>query len=114
MSRSEHKAVALKYNTEQDFAPVVIASGYGPVAEKIIDIAEGRGIPVYRDDSAASLLCMLDVGATIPQELYQVVATIYCRLLSTAATLRGDAPDASDTEGGERDVYTVPSGAHQG
>ena len=90
MSKSEQKAVALKYNAEQDLAPVVIASGYGHVAEKIIDIAEQRGIPVYRDDSAASLLCMLDVGANIPEELYQVVSAIYCRILATAAGLKGD------------------------
>ncbi|MCI2047905.1 MAG: EscU/YscU/HrcU family type III secretion system export apparatus switch protein [Faecalibacterium sp.] len=85
MSESENKAVALKYNAGQDMAPVVIASGYGHIAEKIIDIAECRGIPVYRDDSAASLLCMLDVGKTIPPELYQVVATIYCQILAVAS-----------------------------
>lgn len=88
MSKSNDKAVALKYNSDQDLAPVVIASGYGEVAERIINIAETRGIPVYRDDSAASLLCMLDVGATIPEELYQVVATIYCQILSTASKLK--------------------------
>lgn len=88
MSRSEQRAVALKYNADQDMAPVVIASGYGRVAENIIDVAEQRGIPVYRDDSASSLLCMLEVGARIPEELYQVVATIYAEILSVAARSR--------------------------
>jgi flagellar biosynthesis protein len=92
MSESEKKAVALKYNSDQDLAPVVIASGYGHIAEKIIDIAECRGIPVYRDDSAASLLCMLDVGKTIPPDLYQVVAAIYCQILSVAARSGQPAP----------------------
>ncbi len=85
---AQTKAVALKYNSEQDLSPVVIASGYGHVAEKIIDIAETRGIPVYRDDSAASMLCMLDVGSGIPEELYKIVATIYCQILSTASKAR--------------------------
>lgn len=88
MSKSEQRAVALKYNADQDMAPVVIASGYGRVAENIIDVAEQRGIPVYRDDSASSLLCMLEVGARIPEELYQVVATIYAEILSVAARTR--------------------------
>lgn len=88
MSKSKQKAVALKYNADQDLAPVVIASGYGHVAERIIDIAEQRGIPVYRDDSASSMLCMLEVGASIPEELYQVVAAIYCQILTTAAKLQ--------------------------
>ena len=75
MSRSnKNKAVALKYNTDRDLAPVIIASGYGEIANKIIEIAEHNGIPVYRDDSAASLMCMLEVGSTVPPELYEVVA----------------------------------------
>ena len=85
----KNKAAALKYNMEEDTAPVVIASGYGPMAEKIIDIAEQKGIPVFKDDSAASLLCMLDVGTNIPVELYEVVAAIYCKLIETSASIRG-------------------------
>ena len=85
MSKSDEKAVALKYNLEQDTAPVIIASGYGDIAKRIVDVAEKRGIPVYRDDSAASMLCMLDVGANIPRELYEVVAAIYCQILTTAS-----------------------------
>ena len=89
MSKSEtNKAVALRYNPEQDMAPVVIASGYGEIAGKIIDIAEQKGIPVFRDDSAASLLCMLEIGSTIPEELYQVVAAIYVQLLKVASDIK--------------------------
>lgn len=92
------KAVALKYNADKDAAPVVIASGYGPIADKIIDIAEQRGIPVYRDDSAASMLCMLGVGANIPEELYQVVAAIYSQILRVAAKVqRGESGPLNPT-----------------
>lgn len=84
----KNKAVALKYNAETDQAPVIIASGYGEVANKIITIAEQNGIPVYRDDSAASLMCMLDVGSPIPPELYEVIAAIYCQLLKSTNDLR--------------------------
>ena len=86
----KNKAVALKYNAEEDDSPVVIASGYGTVAEHIIDIAEKKGIPVFKDDSAASLLCMLEVGSNIPVELYEVVAAIYCKLIETSAQIRGE------------------------
>lgn len=89
MSRSKkNKAVALRYNVEEDLAPIVIASGYGEVAQRIIDIAEHQGIPVFRDDSAVSLLCMLEVGSNIPPELYEVVAAIYCQLLRTSYRLK--------------------------
>ncbi len=85
----KNKAVALKYNAEEDASPVVIASGYGTVAEHIIDIAEKKGIPVFKDDSAASLLCMLEVGSNIPVELYEVVAAIYCKLIEASAQIKG-------------------------
>lgn len=89
MSESKkNKAVALRYSMEEDAAPIVIASGYGHIADKIIDIAENQGIPVFRDDSAASMLCMLEVGRTIPPELYQIVAAIYVQLLKTSDAIK--------------------------
>ena len=98
MSKFEkNKAAALKYNMEEDTAPVVIASGYGPMAEKIIDIAEQKGIPVFKDDSAASLLCMLDVGTNIPVELYEVIAAIYGKLMEASAKTHGNSPAVGKT-----------------
>lgn len=89
MSESKkNKAVALRYSMEEDAAPIVIASGYGHIADKIIDIAENQGIPVFRDDSAASMLCMLEVGKTIPPELYEIVAAIYVQLLKTSDSIK--------------------------
>ena len=88
MSQSKNKAVALKYDRERDSAPVVVASGCGEIAKKIIDVAEKNGIPVYRDDSAASLMCMLQVGSSIPKELYEVVAGIYVSLLKSSKELK--------------------------
>ena len=84
MSKSDIRAAALRYEPDSDLAPVVIASGYGEIAERIINVAEQSGIPVYRDDSVSSMLCMLDVGKNIPPDLYEIVAKIYCSILSTA------------------------------
>lgn len=87
-NKNRNKAVALKYNTDTDMAPVIIASGYGEIANKIIEIAEHNGIPVFRDDSAASLMCMLEVGASVPVELYEVIAAIYVQLIKAARDIR--------------------------
>ncbi|MEM1485285.1 EscU/YscU/HrcU family type III secretion system export apparatus switch protein [Oscillospiraceae bacterium PP1C4] len=96
MSKSrKNKAVALKYHVEEDAAPVVIASGYGTIAQQIIDIAEQKGIPVFRDDSAASLMCMLEVGSNIPAELYEVIAAIYCQLLQTSSKIKNNETSSS-------------------
>lgn len=85
---NRNKAVALRYNVEASNAPVVIASGYGQIADKIIGIAEEKGIPVYKDDSAASMLCMLEVGRDIPPDLYEVVAAIYMQILTMSSKLK--------------------------
>ena len=70
-------AVALKYNSDKDYAPVVVASGHGAVADKIIEVADQNGVPVFRDDSTAAVLPMLNVGQNIPSSLYAVIAGIY-------------------------------------
>lgn len=83
-----NKAVALKYRPEKDNAPVVIASGYGQIADKIIGVAEEKGIPVFKDDSAASMLCMLEVGRSIPPELYEVIAAIYMQIINISEKVK--------------------------
>ena len=72
------KAAALKYSeSEPDKAPVVVASGSGCIAQKIIGIAEKSGVPVFRDNSLATLLSQLQSGTEIPPELYQAIVDIY-------------------------------------
>lgn len=71
------KAVALKYNPDKNGAPVIVASGMGYLAEKITETAMEAGVPVYEDDSLATLLTQLKLGAEIPRELYQAIIDIY-------------------------------------
>lgn len=69
------QAIALEYDPN-DEAPRVIASGKGALAEKIIEKAKESDVPVHRDDKLAETLSRLDIGETIPPELYEVVAEI--------------------------------------
>lgn len=86
MSKSDNKksAVALKYNPEKDYSPIVVAAGHGHAAERIISLADESGVPIYRDDSAAAVLTMLDVGQGVPPEMYSVVAAIYVEVMKLA------------------------------
>ena len=68
-------AVALSYNLG-DAAPTVIATGKGILADKIIDGAKDNDIPLYEDGKLAKTLSKLDLGETIPPELYSVVAEV--------------------------------------
>lgn len=75
------KAVALKYDPDKNEAPVIVASGMGYMAEKITEAAMSAGVPVYEDDSLATLLSQMKLGASIPPELYQAVVEIYIYFL---------------------------------
>ena len=77
-------AVALKYNPDLNYAPVIVAAGLGHLAQKIVNIADENGVPVYRDDSAAALLVMLNSGDKVPPQLYSVIAAIYAEVVLTA------------------------------
>ena len=78
---TNRRAVALQYGPD-DAAPVVVASGMGYLAEKIVDVAQENGVPVYEDDSLATILSQLRLGQEIPQELYQAIVEIYVYFLN--------------------------------
>ncbi|WP_029321781.1 EscU/YscU/HrcU family type III secretion system export apparatus switch protein [Butyrivibrio sp. AE3004] len=70
------QAIALAYDPNEDGAPKVIASGKGLIAEKIIDAAKEKDIPIHEDSKLADTLSKLEIGEMIPPELYEVVAEI--------------------------------------
>lgn len=78
----QNKAVALQYDPERDKAPVIVASGMGYLAERITEAAMKAGVPVYEDDSLATLLSQLKLGAPIPEDLYRAVVEIYLYFLN--------------------------------
>ena len=72
-----HLAVALKYNPEQSDAPMVLAKGAGYVAEQIKQVARSAGIPIVENKPVAQgLYKLVEVGRTIPADLYKAVAEI--------------------------------------
>ncbi|PLX84347.1 MAG: flagellar biosynthesis protein FlhB [Desulfuromonas sp.] len=70
------KAVALRYDRQQDTAPKVVASGGGDVAARIIERARQAGVHVMEDPDLLELLAHVPVGDDIPVELYQAVAEV--------------------------------------
>ena len=85
MSRSEgtaraKKAVALQYGPG-DTAPVIVASGMGYLAEKIVETAADCGVPIYEDNSLSTILTQLQLGQEVPESLYQAIVEIYVYFL---------------------------------
>jgi flagellar biosynthetic protein FlhB len=72
-----HFAVALKYETGQMEAPVVIAKGTDYVALKIREVAKASDIITMENKPLArALYSQVEVGQTIPADLFQAVAEV--------------------------------------
>jgi type III secretion protein U len=72
-----HLACALRYDeTRCDDAPLVVATGEGGLAARIIQAAHDYAVPVVRDAPLARALVELVPGQVIPEALYEAVAEI--------------------------------------
>ncbi len=98
------KAVALQYGPD-DAAPVIVASGMGYLAEKIVETAADNGVPIYEDNSLSTILTQLQLGQEIPPELYQAIVEIYVYFLrfdvagraAAEREERGESPQGEET-----------------
>ena len=72
-----HYAVAIKYDPEVADAPVVIAKGEDYMAARIKEVARENKIEIVENKPLARMLyANVDIGQTIPPELYQAVADV--------------------------------------
>jgi len=60
--------------------PSIVASGYGTVAEEIVQLAFANGIHVREDADLAEILAALDVGTDVPLEALYAVSEILSRV----------------------------------
>ncbi|HVE38324.1 MAG TPA: flagellar biosynthesis protein FlhB [Planctomycetota bacterium] len=71
-----HLAVAIRYEKSME-APQVVAKGAEQLARRIRESALENGVPIVeRKDLARALYRSVDVGGSIPPDLYQAVAEI--------------------------------------
>ncbi len=76
-----HYAVALKYDSGQMAAPVMLAKGADTLAEKIREIARANGIPIIRRPQLTrAIYSSVEPGNSIPSHLYAAVAEVMAML----------------------------------
>ena len=72
-----HYAVAIKYDANQNAAPVVVAKGEDFLAQKIKEVAKENNVEIVENKPLARMLyANVDVGQEVPPELYQAVAEV--------------------------------------
>lgn len=79
MSRPEkriRKAIALRYDSEKEKAPRIVAKGRGYIADKIIQAANAHGVPLVADTGMSNLLEEIELDSQIPPQFYLAIAEI--------------------------------------
>ncbi len=78
-----HVAVALRYDPEEDEAPVVVAKGVDEIAERIKEIARENDVPIVRNPKLAwEIYERVELGDVIPSDLYRAVAEVLAYVYS--------------------------------
>ena len=82
-----HYAIALRYQREENPAPLVLAKGMDAIALKIRAVAEENRIPVIENKALARALYeAVQVDQVIPPEFFRPVAEIIYFLQSKKST----------------------------
>ena len=76
-----HFAVAIQYDAMVAPAPLILAKGVNRVAERIKEVARENHVPIEANPPLArALYKQVEIGETIPEELFQAVAAILAKL----------------------------------
>jgi len=84
------QAIALKYDGSH--APTLTAKGDEELAEAILKIARECEVPIYKNPELVRLLAKMELGDSIPEELYRTIAEI----IAFAWNLKGKFPAGQD------------------
>ena len=72
-----HVAVALRYDSKEMDAPIMVAKGADELAERIREVARAYGVPIVRrPELARAIYSTVKPGNPIPEALYVAVAEV--------------------------------------
>ncbi len=84
-----HFSIALKYDPEENPAPVVVAKGIDEVALRIREVAKENDIVLYEDKPLArALYDAVEIDDTIPLEYFKAVAEVISYVFKLKGKLR--------------------------
>ena len=75
MQPDRPSAIALSH-AKKHMAPVVVAKGYGAVAESIVQRGRDSGLYVHASPDLVKLLMQVNLDAEIPPHLYLAIAEV--------------------------------------
>lgn len=73
----KQKAIALRYDSQKEKAPRVVAKGEGKNAQSIIKIAQENDLPIKKDEDLIELLSKVELDKEVPEALYTAVVEVF-------------------------------------
>lgn len=107
-----HIAVAIKYDTDKDKAPKVVAKGMRKHAEKIKELAKHYGVPILRNVPLAQALNKLEVDEEIPEDLYEAVAEVLAFVYKIKEEQEARQQEQRENAAQHRQARMAQMGAH--
>jgi flagellar biosynthesis protein len=86
IDKAPRQAIALRYDGQK--APTLTAKGDDDLAEAILAMAREYEVPIYENAELVKMLARMELGDSIPQELYLTIAEI----IAFAWHLQGKTP----------------------
>jgi len=78
ITNPNHYAVALKYDSKESDAPILVAKGIDFMALRIKEIAQQSKIPLIEDIALArALFEQVEVDQQIPEVFYKAIAEVF-------------------------------------
>ncbi|WP_296253599.1 EscU/YscU/HrcU family type III secretion system export apparatus switch protein [Pseudomonas sp. UBA4194] len=96
--KTPRQAIALRYDGHQ--APTLTAKGDDDLAEAILAMAREYEVPIYENAELVKMLARMELGDSIPEELYRTIAEI----IAFAWHLQGKFPAGFVRSPVERDI----------
>ena len=88
-----HYSVALRYDTEQDAAPILVAKGVDHLASKIREIAAEHKVPVFTAPLLArAIYHTTEIENEVPSALYVAVAKVLAYVFQLKTAKPGNYP----------------------
>lgn len=86
-----HYSIALRYDEDNDYAPMVVAKGEDHMAFRIREVADENGVPIFSAPPLTrAIYYSTEIGETIPSGLYIAVAKILAYLFRLKQATSGD------------------------
>jgi flagellar biosynthetic protein FlhB len=99
-----HYAVALRYEPDKDYAPIIVAKGVDELALAMRAKARRESVPIVEQRPLARALYEAKVGRPIPVDLYRAVAEIIAYVMQLRARDAGVALIAPEPAAKESDA----------